>query len=66
MLVLILEKYILKRGGNYKMACERIDFLGVPIDILKEENIETTFLSLLNEKKSFSHYISFHMGYPKS
>ena len=36
MLVLILEKYILKRGCNYKMACERIDFLGVPIDILKE------------------------------
>jgi len=56
MLVLILEKYILKRGGNYKMACERIDFLGVPIDILKEENIETTFLSLLNEKK-VSHII---------
>ncbi|MGP1438363.1 MAG: WecB/TagA/CpsF family glycosyltransferase, partial [Treponema sp.] len=31
------------------MECERIDFLGVPIDILKEEDIENIVLSLLNQ-----------------
>lgn len=33
------------------MKCERIDFLGVPIDILKEEDIEKIVLSLLEKKE---------------
>ena len=33
------------------MACERIDFLNVPIDILKEEDIEKEVLSLLNKNE---------------
>jgi len=33
------------------MACERLDFLGVPIDILKEEDIETEILSLLEKNE---------------
>lgn len=33
------------------MQCERIDFLGVPVDILKEEDIEQVVLDLLDAKK---------------
>ena len=33
------------------MACARIDFLGVPLDVLKEEDIESEILSLLNKNK---------------
>lgn len=33
------------------MACERIDFLNVPIDILKEEDIEKEVLSLLKKNE---------------
>lgn len=33
------------------MACERIDFLGVPLDILKEEDIEKEVLELLNKNE---------------
>ena len=33
------------------MACERIDFLGVPLDILKEEDIEKEILSLLEKNE---------------
>jgi len=33
------------------MQCERINFLGVPVDILKEEDIEQVILDLLDAKK---------------
>jgi len=33
------------------MECERIDFLGVPIDILREEDIEKVVLDLLEKKE---------------
>lgn len=33
------------------MAYERIDFLGVPLDILKEEDIENAILELLNKNE---------------
>jgi len=33
------------------MLCERIDFLGVPVDILKEEDVERVVMALLETKK---------------
>lgn len=33
------------------MVCERIDFMGVPIDILKEEEIEKVVMELLEKKQ---------------
>ena len=33
------------------MVCERIDFLGVPVDILKEEELERVVMELLETKK---------------
>lgn len=33
------------------MVCERIDFMGVPVDILKEEEIEKVVMELLETKK---------------
>lgn len=46
----MLEKHIIQKD-EVTMACERIDFLGVPLDILKQEDIENTVLSLLNKNE---------------
>jgi len=51
MLLQVLERHIIRKDEVLLMACERIDFLGVPLDILKKEDIENEILRLLNEHK---------------